>query len=145
VTAWLLPLGCFNPRPRASGRSRSCIPIWRRSIAIALKRWRCCFRDPDQGRAAFELLRGLTDEVRILPEEGEYRLELKGELAGVLALAQGAKLLRIQAEAARSHAGVDCNTIGGKRSEGAAAQRAPANRLLLAMLEAAPPTLSAHL
>jgi DNA invertase Pin-like site-specific DNA recombinase len=36
------------------------------------------FRDPDHGREAFELLRGLIDEVRILPEGGEYRLELTG-------------------------------------------------------------------
>jgi hypothetical protein len=49
------------------------------------------FRDPEHGRDAFELLRGLIDEVRILPEEGEYRLELKGELAAILALAHGAK------------------------------------------------------
>jgi hypothetical protein len=32
----------------------------------------------------------LIEEVRIIPEDGEYRLELKGELAGILALAQGA-------------------------------------------------------
>jgi hypothetical protein len=49
------------------------------------------FRDPDHGREAFELLRGLIDEVRILPEDGEYRLELKGQLVGILALAQRAK------------------------------------------------------
>jgi site-specific DNA recombinase len=49
------------------------------------------FRDTEEGREAFETLRGLIDEVRIIPEDGEYRLELKGELAGILALAQGAK------------------------------------------------------
>jgi DNA invertase Pin-like site-specific DNA recombinase len=49
------------------------------------------FRDPDQGRAAFDLLRGLIDEVRIVPEDEAYQIELKGELAGILALAQGAK------------------------------------------------------
>jgi site-specific DNA recombinase len=49
------------------------------------------FRDTEEGREAFEALRGLIDEVRIIPEGGEYRLELKGELAGILALAQGAK------------------------------------------------------
>jgi DNA invertase Pin-like site-specific DNA recombinase len=57
------------------------------------------FRDPDQGREAFELLRGLIDEVRILPEEGAYQLELKGELAGILALAEGAKNSRFPPEA----------------------------------------------
>jgi len=35
------------------------------------------------------LLRGLIDEARIIPVEEEYRIELKGELAGILALAQG--------------------------------------------------------
>ena len=49
------------------------------------------FRDAEEGREAFETLRGLIEEVRIIPEDGEYRLELKGELAGILALAQGAK------------------------------------------------------
>jgi site-specific DNA recombinase len=49
------------------------------------------FRDTEEGREAFETLRGLIDEVRIVPEDGEYPLELKGELAGILALAQGAK------------------------------------------------------
>jgi site-specific DNA recombinase len=43
------------------------------------------------GREEFEMLRCLNEEVRIVPEEGQYRLELKGELAGILALAQGAK------------------------------------------------------
>ncbi len=41
--------------------------------------------------AAFDLLRGLIDEVRIVPEEEAYQFELKGELAEILALAQGAK------------------------------------------------------
>jgi hypothetical protein len=34
---------------------------------------------------------GLIKDVRIIREEAEYRLELKGELAGILALVQGAK------------------------------------------------------
>jgi site-specific DNA recombinase len=49
------------------------------------------FRDAEEGREAFETRRGLIEQVRIIPEDGEYRLELKGELAGILALAQGAK------------------------------------------------------
>jgi hypothetical protein len=35
----------------------------------------------------------LIDEVRILPEEGEYRLELRGELGAILALAGGPRML----------------------------------------------------
>jgi hypothetical protein len=49
------------------------------------------FHDAEEGREAFDTLRGLIEEVRIIPEDGEYRLELKGELAGILALAQGVK------------------------------------------------------
>lgn len=38
------------------------------------------------------MLRSLIEEVRILPEEGDaYQIELRGELAAILALAQEAK------------------------------------------------------
>jgi site-specific DNA recombinase len=48
-------------------------------------------RDPEHGREAFEIVRGLVEEVRIIPADGEVTLELKGQLAGILALAEGAK------------------------------------------------------
>jgi hypothetical protein len=31
---------------------------------------------------AFELIRSLIDEIRLMPENGELRVELRGELAG---------------------------------------------------------------
>ena len=48
-------------------------------------------RDPEHGREAFDIVRGLVDEVRIVPTNGEITIELRGELAGILALADGAK------------------------------------------------------
>ena len=46
----------------------------------------------DSGREAIELLRSIIEEVRIIPrDDGEYRLEVRGGLAGILALSQGAK------------------------------------------------------
>jgi site-specific DNA recombinase len=36
---------------------------------------------------AFELIRSLIDEIRLVPEDGQLRVELRGELAGILALA----------------------------------------------------------
>ena len=47
--------------------------------------------DPEHGREAFDIVRGLVDEVRIVPTNGEITIELRGELAGILALAEGAK------------------------------------------------------
>ncbi len=35
---------------------------------------------------AFELIRGLVDVIRLVPEDGELRIELRGALAGILAL-----------------------------------------------------------
>jgi hypothetical protein len=40
---------------------------------------------------AFELIRSLIDEIRLVPEAAELRVELKGELAGILALAADSK------------------------------------------------------
>ena len=48
-------------------------------------------RDPATREEAFELIRSLIDEIRLVPEEGELRVELKGELAGILALAADSK------------------------------------------------------
>ena len=48
-------------------------------------------RDPQHGREAFELIRSLIEEVRLVPADGQLGIELKGELAGILALADGAK------------------------------------------------------
>jgi site-specific DNA recombinase len=49
------------------------------------------FRDPNHGREVFEIIRGLVNEVRLVPADGHLTVELKGELAGILTLAEGAK------------------------------------------------------
>ena len=48
-------------------------------------------REPHHDREAFEVVRGLVEEVRIIPAEGEVTIELRGELAGILAVAETAK------------------------------------------------------
>ena len=48
-------------------------------------------RDPNEGREAFEIVRSLIEEVRIVPTAGELTLELRGELAGILGLAEATK------------------------------------------------------
>ncbi len=48
-------------------------------------------QDPATRAEAFELIRSLIDEIRLVPDDGELRIELKGELAGILALAAGSK------------------------------------------------------
>jgi site-specific DNA recombinase len=48
-------------------------------------------RDPQHGREAFELIRSLIEEVRLVPADRQLGIELKGELAGILALADGAR------------------------------------------------------
>jgi site-specific DNA recombinase len=40
---------------------------------------------------AFELIRSLIDEIRVIPEDGELRIELRGALAGILALSAAGK------------------------------------------------------
>jgi len=48
-------------------------------------------RDPHHDREAFDVVRGLVEEVRIIPAGGEITIELRGELAGILAVAETAK------------------------------------------------------
>ena len=48
--------------------------------------------DPSTKDEAFGIIRTLIDEVRLIPEDGKLRVELRGALAGILALSQaGAK------------------------------------------------------
>ena len=48
-------------------------------------------RDPAQDREAFEIVRGLIEQVRIVPGDGDVTIELTGELAGILAITETAK------------------------------------------------------
>ena len=42
--------------------------------------------DPQHKAEAFDIIRGLIDQVRLVPENGELRIDLRGELAGILSL-----------------------------------------------------------
>jgi site-specific DNA recombinase len=42
--------------------------------------------DPATKDEAFSIIRTLIDEVRLAPENGELRVEIRGALAGILAL-----------------------------------------------------------
>ncbi len=42
--------------------------------------------DPSSKDEAFGIIRGLIEVVRLVPENGELRVELRGALAGILAL-----------------------------------------------------------
>lgn len=42
--------------------------------------------DPQTKDEAFAIIRTLIDEVRLVPETGELRVEIRGALAGILAL-----------------------------------------------------------
>jgi site-specific DNA recombinase len=48
-------------------------------------------RDPAMRDEAFALIRSLIEEIRLVPEDGKLRVELRGELAGILALAAHSK------------------------------------------------------
>jgi site-specific DNA recombinase len=48
-------------------------------------------RQPDTGRAAFELIRGLIDAITLTPVEGKLNIELRGDLAGILAMSEAGK------------------------------------------------------
>jgi site-specific DNA recombinase len=43
--------------------------------------------DPSTREEAFELIRSLIEQIRLVPDGGELRVELRGELAAILALA----------------------------------------------------------
>lgn len=49
------------------------------------------FKDESLGAAAMETVRSLIDEVVLTPVDGELRIDLKGDLAGILALTAGSK------------------------------------------------------
>ncbi len=47
--------------------------------------------DPQHKAEAFDIVRGLIDEVHLVPENGELRIDLRGELAGILNLCDSKK------------------------------------------------------
>ncbi len=47
------------------------------------------FRDPDNGREVFDIIRSLISEIRLVPVDGVIAIELTGDLAGILAISAG--------------------------------------------------------
>ena len=45
----------------------------------------------DDAAEARELIRGLVEAIVLVPEDGKLRVEIRGELASILALAEGAR------------------------------------------------------
>lgn len=52
---------------------------------------------------AFELVRSLIDEIRLVPDKGRRLIELRGELAGILAISADSKEPDRTAAAGRVH------------------------------------------
>ena len=50
--------------------------------------------DPDSRHEAFEIIRSLIEEIRLVPEGGALKIELRGALAGILALASESRKAR---------------------------------------------------
>jgi site-specific DNA recombinase len=48
-------------------------------------------RAPEACREAFELIRGLIDAIMVTPSHGKLNIELRGDLAGILALSEAGK------------------------------------------------------
>ena len=52
-------------------------------------------RQHDQAHdQAFELIRSLIEEIRLVPDGGALKAELRGELAGILALTSESTMVR---------------------------------------------------
>jgi site-specific DNA recombinase len=53
-----------------------------------VERLEVSLRQPDTGREAFELIRGLVDVIIFTPVDGKLEIELRGDLAGILAMSE---------------------------------------------------------
>ena len=61
--------------------------VYRRKVAALHEALQC-----DETRLeAVEIIRSLVDEIVLTPENGELRIDLKGELAGILAMSTDSK------------------------------------------------------
>jgi len=61
--------------------------LYRRKIAALTT----LLQDPESRDEAFEIIRSMIDEVRLVPEGDKLRIDLTGELAGILSLCQESK------------------------------------------------------
>src|SRR5262245_2614463 len=56
-----------------------------------VERLEASLRQPETGREAFELIRGLIDTITLTPADGNLHIELRGDLAGILAMSEAGK------------------------------------------------------
>jgi hypothetical protein len=56
-----------------------------------VERLEASLRQPETGREAFELIRGLIDAITLTPAGGNLHIELHGDLAGILAMFEAGK------------------------------------------------------
>ena len=56
-----------------------------------VERLEASLREPDIGRDASELIRGLIDAIILMPVDGRLEIELRGDLAGILAISKAGK------------------------------------------------------
>ncbi len=61
--------------------------LYRRKVATLTP----LLQDPEAKDEAFEIIRSMIDEVCLVPEGGKLRIDLAGELAGILSLCQESK------------------------------------------------------
>ena len=61
--------------------------VYRRKVADL----QAALRDGSTRTHAMELIRGLVEEIRLVPENGTLRVDVKGELAGILTLCDAGK------------------------------------------------------
>ena len=77
--------------------------------------------DPATKDEAFSIIRTLIDEVRLVPENGELRVEIRGALAGILSLsATNAKTARVGTDGSVSVLLSQIKMVAGARFERAA-------------------------
>ncbi len=82
--------------------------VYRRKVAALHVALQC-----DETRLeAAEIIRSLVDEIVLTPENGELRIDLRGELAGILAMSTGSKK-----PAAQTHDGLEqIKMVAGARN-----------------------------
>ena len=72
--------------------------------------------DPATKDEAFGIIRSLIDEVRLVPENGELRVEIRGALAGILALStQNNKTARVGTDGSVSVLASQVKMVAGAR------------------------------
>ena len=77
--------------PRPTNRRRSCTRAWPTSTASKVEELAAALQREDTRLEASEMLRGLIDSIVLTPEEGQLRIELRGNLAAMLTAAQQTK------------------------------------------------------